>query len=466
MKKQSAARFVICLALVALFAAPALAAELKVGAASAKITPPLGIPLAGYYHARGAQGVLDDLYAKALVLDDGRTKVALVTCDLISIPRHTIEASRQAIEDKTGIPGANVMISATHTHTGPSLPRQSSKDELDGGSNDKAQAYAASLPGLIAQAVADAQAKAAPAIVSCARESEDRLAYCRRFWMKDGTVGWNPGKLNPNIIRPVSPIDPEVGVVYFETAARQPVATYVNYAMHTDTTGGEQISADYPGVLAMRLAEYRGGEMQTLFANGCCGDLNHFNVQWGDRQHGRDEAIRLGTILAASVMKAYMDLRPVEAATLRVRHEMLQLPLPPVSAEDVRQAEEIKKKGSEAKFLEQVQAYKALDVAERQGKPLEVEVQVITLGDELAWVSLPGEIFVDIGLSIKAVSPFRQTHIAELANGSVGYIPNRSAYAEGNYEVISARCGEGSGEMLVTAAARMLNEMHAEAQKP
>lgn len=466
MKNQSATRLVICLALIALFALPAVATELKVGAASAKITPPLGIPLAGYYHARGAQGVLDDLYAKALVLDDGQTKVALVTCDLISIPRHTIEASRQAIEEKTGIPGGNVMISATHTHTGPSLPRQSSKDELDGGSNDKAQAYAASLPGLIAQAVADAHAKAAPALVSCARESEDRLAYCRRFWMKDGTVGWNPGKLNPNIIRPVSPIDPEVGVVYFETAERQPLATYVNYAMHTDTTGGEQISADYPGVLAMRLAEYRGEAMQTLFANGCCGDLNHFNVQWGGRQHGRDEAIRLGTILAASVMKAYMDLRPVEAATLRVRHEMLQLPLPPVSEEDVRQAEEIKKKGSEAKFLEQVQAYKALDVAERQGKPLEVEVQVIALGDELAWVSLPGEVFVDIGLSIKAASPFRQTHIAELANGSVGYIPNRSAYAEGNYEVISARCGEGSGEMLVTAATRMLNEIHAEARKP
>ncbi len=110
--------------------------------------------------------------------------------------------------------------------------------------------------------------------------------------------------------------------------------------------------------------------------------------------------------------------------------------------------------------MELVKAYKVLDVAAREGKPLEVEVQVIALGRELAWVSLPGEIFVELGLSIKAASPFKQTHIAELANGSIGYIPNRSAYAEGNYEVVSARCEEGSGELLVAAAIRLLNQLH------
>src|SRR6476659_1328743 len=89
------------------------------------------------------------------------------------------------------------------------------------------------------------------------------------------------------------------------------------------------------------------------------------------------------------------------------------------------------------KFLDQVQAFKALDVGSRLGKPLAVEVQVISLGDDLAWVSLPGEIFVELGLSVKAGSPFRQTVIAELANGSIGYVPTRVAYAHGNYEVVS-----------------------------
>ena len=114
--------------------------------------------------------------------------------------------------------------------------------------------------------------------------------------------------------------------------------------------------------------------------------------------------------------------------------------------------------------MEKVRAFKVLDVEARRGKPQEVELQVITLGSDLAWVSLPGEIFVELGLSIKAASRFKQTHLIELANGAIGYIPNRSAYAEGNYEVESARCAEGSGEMLVTSAVKLLNELHSEAE--
>ena len=202
--------------------------------------------------------------------------------------------------------------------------------------------------------------------------------------------------------------------------------------------------------------------MMTIFANGACGNLNHINVNWGGPQKGREEATRLGTILAGSVLKAYMDLKPVADTTLRVRSQVLQLPLAPITPEDVQEAKATVEKKDKAKFMEQVKAYKVLDVEKREGKPLEVEVQVITMGDSLAWVSLPGEIFVELGLSIKAASPFAQTHIAELANGSIGYIPNRSAYAEGNYEVVSARCAEGSGEMLVQAAVKMLEELKAE----
>jgi neutral ceramidase len=105
-----------------------------------------------------------------------------------------------------------------------------------------------------------------------------------------------------------------------------------------------------------------------------------------------------------------------------------------------------------------VQAFKAIDVSERLGKPISVEVQVISLGSDVAWVSLPGEIFVELGLAIKAKSPFRTTVIAELANGSIGYIPTKRAYAQGNYEVISARCAEGSGEKLVESALRQLEK--------
>jgi hypothetical protein len=116
--------------------------------------------------------------------------------------------------------------------------------------------------------------------------------------------------------------------------------------------------------------------------------------------------------------------------------------------------------------MEMVDAFKVLDVAAREGKPHEVEVQAIALGKQVAWVSLPGEVFTELGLAIKQDSPFPTTIIAELANGLLGYIPSRRAYAQGNYEVVSARCAEGSGERLVDAAVKMLKELHAETPKP
>jgi len=95
---------------------------------------------------------------------------------------------------------------------------------------------------------------------------------------------------------------------------------------------------------------------------------------------------------------------------------------------------------------------------------LEAEVQVIALGGQLAWVGLPGEIFTELGMAIKTASPFRYTVVSELANGSIGYVPNRKAYPEGAYESESARCGPGSGEMLVDAAVRMLVDLRKESR--
>jgi hypothetical protein len=102
---------------------------------------------------------------------------------------------------------------------------------------------------------------------------------------------------------------------------------------------------------------------------------------------------------------------------------------------------------------------KILDLADRKGK-LEAEVQVIALGDKIAWVGLPGEIFVELGVAIKKASPFRQTIVVGLANGTVSYVPTRKAFSEGGYEVISARCDAGGGEMLAEAAIGLLASLH------
>jgi neutral ceramidase len=438
------------------------AGDLHVGASAVPITPPPGTPLAGYYDPREATGVLDDLYSKALVIEQDGVKVAVVVCDLLTLPRPTITAARRLIEEQTGIPGANVMIAATHQHTGPVVARESARDRLDGGASAAGLRYTESLPALIAASVKEANAKLAPARLSAATGREENLSFNRRFWMRDGTVSWNPRKQHPDIIHPAGPIDPDVGVLYFDTPQSKPVATFVNFALHPDTTGGLGISADYPGVLARLLAEIKGAEMVTVFANGACGNINHRDIKWADAQKGVAEARRIGTALAGAVAKTYPRLVPVAPAALQVRREIVKLPLAEINADDIAKAEEVMKRLGDAKttFMEKVKAFQVLDVAARRGEPLEVEVQVIALGRDAALVSLPGEIFTELGLAIKKASPFAHTMIVELANGSIGYVPNKSAYPEGNYEVVSARCAEGSGEMLMAAAIKMLHEIH------
>jgi hypothetical protein len=440
---------------------------LRAGAAAVKITPPKGAPLAGYYYNRAAEGVHDDLYAKTLVLEQEGTKVAFVVCDLISLSRPIVEQARKLVAESAGVPGENVMISATHSHTGPVLRGGSTRTAAQGGEEDIAVRYAEELPKLIAESVKLAAERLTNAALSAAFEHEDRLSFNRRFFMKDGSVAWNPGKLNTNIVRAAGPIDPDVGVLLVQTPdAKRAIATYVNFAMHPDTVGGLQISADYPYTLSRLLAEYKGPEMITVFANGACGNINHVDVKWKDPQKGPHEAARIGTILAANVFEACKKLQPVSGA-LRARSEIVKLPLPIVSEAEVEEARRIARipadaKTPQPKFLERVKAYKVLDVMGRDGKPHEVEVQVIALGDDVAWVSLPGEIFVELGLAIKKASPFQYTFIAELANGSVGYIPNREAYAQGAYEVVSSRCAEGAGELLVQSAIHQLKTLHKE----
>lgn len=435
-------------------------AELRIGTGRSKITPPAGAPMAGYYFNRAADGVHDDLYAKAIVLDDGATRAAMVACDLGSIPRAAVVKARELAAQAAGIPASHVMISATHTHTGPVVLNDASlRYRLEGEMLRIAREYAQDLPVRIAEAVAAAAKAAVPVRVSAAVGDEPSLTFNRRFHMKDGTVGWNPGKLNPNIVRPAGPIDSSVPVVLFETGNGTPLAALVNYSLHLDTVGGTHYSADYPYTLATLLERASAPGLLTLFTMGASGNLNHIDVSSGAKQKGHEEAARIGTVLAAEVLKTWKRLKPVSDTELAVRNQIVALPAAPFDGGQVewaRRTDASRDTPKPAPFLELVKAAKVLDLALRKGEPVPAEVQVIALGRELAWVGLPGEIFTELGLAIKNASPFRQTAVVSLANDSIGYVPDRKAYGQGNYEPVSARVAEGSGEMLVEAAARLL----------
>ncbi len=457
------------LLLIAAQAIPALAAGgLRAGAAMVEITPELGVPMAGYYHARGASAVHDDLYARALVIERNGITVAMVTLDLISTRRGFVEEARALVEERMGIPRAHVMISATHAHTGPVLTRIPQPAHARDEPNEAALAFMRGLPEKIAQSVANAHAALVDAEALAATGEESSIAFNRRFHMRDGSVGWNPGKLNPNILKPAGPIDPEVPFVFFQDAVRErPLGICVNYAVHLDNVGGDEISADLPYTVTELLRQAIGEDLVTLYTSGACGDLNHVDVTWKTRQKGHENAARMGTILAAEVLKTWPKLEIVDGL-LQAKSQRVKLSIPEVSATAVERAKEIVRTTNDrtrSSFMQLVNAHKTLDVAAREGEPFDVEVQVMTLGDSLAWVALPGEIFVELGLDLKMASPFGQTMVVELANDSIGYVPTSRAYRQGAYEVVSARCVRGSGEQLVEAALELLEASFAESSK-
>ncbi|MGO8733462.1 MAG: hypothetical protein ACLQVM_11780 [Terriglobia bacterium] len=442
---------------------PAWAGDLRMGRAAVNITPPLGMPMGGYYKVRLNTGTHDPLYAKAIVLEEGGVEAAIVACDLESIPRSFVDAARRIIQETTHVPPDHVMISATHTHTGPEMIHFF-LDRLEGPPAQIATDYRAALPGKIAEAVREAEADLAPTQVWAGYGRESTLCFNRRYLMKDGTIGWNPGKLNPNIVRPAGPVDPDVSVVYFNAVPSKPQATFVNYAMHLDTTGGTEYSADYPYTLGKLLGEVKDSNMLTLFAIGTAGNINHINVKSSEPQSSPREAARIGTILAGEVLKTYPRLTPVEGPLL-VSREVIKLPVQELQPGEVEKSQKIAtrliREGPEKfAFLDLVHAFKVLWVAEFQGKPINAEIQVITLGNDVAWVGLPGEVFVELGMAIKEASPFRYTIVNELSGDVIDYVPDRKAFAEGAYEVVNSLCAPGGGEALVDGATHLLIEAY------
>jgi neutral ceramidase len=443
---------------------PAWAGDLRLGRAALKITPPVGIPMGGYFYLRPSTAVHDDLYVKSLVLEKDGSKAALVACDMVGLPCDFVKAARRLIEKTTRLRGDRVMISATHSHTGPEMD-PIILEQAEGTIAQRVKEYHASLPVTIAECVKQAEANLTPARAWPGVGREDSLSFNRRFLMRDGTVRFNPGKLNPDTVRPMGPIDPEIAVVYFDSPQSSPLATYVNFALHLDTVGGTEFSADYPYTLAKLLGEAKGPEMLTVFTIGTAGNINHLDVKSSAPQKGHQEAARIGTVLAASVLKTYAQMNSPTEGPLQVYNETVKLPTPELKPDEVQKAREVVNRSRQpgpagSEFLDVVHAFKVLYVAGYQGKPIDVEVQVITLGNELAWVGLPGEIFVELGMTLKLASPFPKTIVVELAGDDINYVPNRKAFAEGAYEVETARCTPGCGEALVEAATRLLVGAH------
>lgn len=433
------------------------AQEFRAGAARVEITPPKGDP-----HYRGkSEGAHDPLFARALVLEQGKAKAGIVICDVINVSVDLTGPARKLAAKKTGIPEANIVITATHTHTGPRHHNDLKPGDV--------KTYAAQVRDRIVQALVEAQKSARPATLHAGKALQNpTVSFNRRFHLKNGMVRMNPGFRNPDILRPEGPIDPEVGILLLRDAkSGKAFASLTNFALHLDTVGGKLYSADYPLYIHEFFHSKFGNDFVSVFGTGTCGDINHFDVTRPGPQRGHKEGYQttryIGGMLADTVRRQLTKLQKVEPA-LAVRREILSLPLQTYTEKEIAWARDEKAEPlyKERAFLQRFRRYKLLSLEklhERFGDNLPCEVQVIRLGGDTALVFLPGEIFVELGISIKNASPFRNTFVIELANNNPAYVPTRRAFANGDYETVNSRLQPGSGERMVQSAVRMLYQL-------
>jgi hypothetical protein len=460
--------------------------SLRIGVAEVEITPPLGYPMAGYYHERLATGVRDPLKAKAVVLLGEETQAALVVCDLTGIAVDLSTEVRRRVAEKTEIPASNVVVSATHSHTAPDYTKNlfehlAGKGDKTKEGSDPRQAYAGKLIAGVTEAVVQAHAAARPAVVRAGSAAQETpVSFNRRFVMRDGSVQTWQSLSNPQVVRPAGPIDPQIGLLEVRAAETdQPLAVVSNFALHLDTVGGMEWSADYPFYIERAVRESRGPDVVSIFGLGCCGDINHVNP--AAKERNRTDLI--GNALGATIRYHLPQLRKVEQPKLQFRSATVSLPLRDVTEAEAKRGADLLaavRNGVKAEFFDQVTAYRniILDHLRHQpphvpptehiswgashtwqgiGASLPVEVNVITLGRDVAIVCLPGEVFVELGLAIKQGSPFPTTLVMELSQAvETAYIPTRAAYAGGSYEVTNSTLEPGGGELLVEAALRLL----------
>jgi hypothetical protein len=442
-------------------AATPAGADLRVGRAKVDLTPPVGSVMGNSYGITVVAGVSSPIHAKAVVFATAEGKAALVACDLISLHPPIVARTRALIAERTGVPPDRVILAATHCHAGPQThpllyglageePRQLS------------EAYVERLPGLIAESVRRAEADLQPARLLAGSGREESISFNRRILLRDGSVKMNPGA-GTDKVRPMGPIDPQVGVVVAESLAGEPLVTIVNFALHVAVVGGDHISADYPHALSEALAKAKGRDMLTVFTNGMSGNINHVNVFAPPGLRGEPAAARIGQVLAEAVLRTYPTLRPVDAGRLRAVSRPVRVPvLPPPDAARLAEARAtLARHGKGASFADVIRAWRDIDLATYgAGGTWPSEVQAIVLGRDLALVGYPGDSFVELGLFIKQNSPFALTLVSEQSgNGSISYVPNEKAFPEGSYEVDSARVAPGGGEVLATAASRLLTEL-------
>jgi len=438
------------------FSCPLLAAEQKggqkvvfrAGAAKADITPESGVSLDGYLMKQGpVKGVHDPLHARALVLDDGTTRLAIVICDACVIGRDVYDAAKAIVHAATGLPTNRMLMAATHTHAAIRATR------INTGPLD--DEYLDFLARQIAAAVIQAEKNLAPAQVGWGSFDKPEFVRCRRFLCQKGSVGANPfGQSGEQVksvagqtsavIEPAGPVDPQVSVVSLRHADGKPLAVLANYSVHY--CGGYKsglVSADYFGYFAQALeAKLQAGEQHPpsvgIMSNGTSGNTGALAGDGRKRPpFGWIEAS--GQILAADALRVVDGIEHGNDVTLAMQESELQLRVRRPDPERVAWAKEVlaNPSGPHPHRWTPIYAREALHLSQYP-ESVSIPLQAVRIGN-LGIAAIPCEVFVETGLAIKQHSPLGATFTIEVANGYGGYLPTPEQHGLGGYETWPAR---------------------------
>jgi len=378
-----------------------------VGVGQVDVTPEEPLPpLMGGASAMPAESVDLPLYVKAMVVSSGETKVAMVTLDLLKYPSSKSDLAAAEIAALTGIPEDNIMITASHTHSGPLYNYY-----VDSSGNDL-------LMEAIVQAVIAANDDLSPVKLGVATTEVTDISHNRRVLI-DGEAwnDWFPSVVNAGTYPPAGPVDPQLQALVAVKQDGTYKAILWNYGAHPNSNTAPAISADYPGYVQQFMNDALGYEIFTLYATGACGDVNPSN-----------NSSVIGQSIANKLVEALDNTVYIQSSSIYIDHRTIQTNgrENPVFAE-----EEIT-----AKWPEMLEAYRSSfnSTLSSASASYETNITGIRIGDEFAIVTSPGELFASIGLDIKSESPFETTMVVEQTNGALGYIPAAADFALKGYE--------------------------------
>jgi len=412
----------------------------RAGAATSNITPKIGTSINGNMKDITVKQIHDETHVRCIVLDDGQTRLAILTADLCMIYREQLDDAKQRAYTITGIPIQNMMMSATHTHSGGTACSVFQSDP------DKE--YLKFLTERIADAVIRANNNLVPARIGWDIGNEPTLVFNRRWRMNPVEIKNPFGGIDPLSSNQVNDItDPGLPVISIQTPEGHPIALLANYSLHyVGGTGPGEVSADYFGMFAERMKQLLQSDNNNyppfvaMLSNGTSGNINNVNnkgIRLSLSPYTRMQQV--ANIVAAEAYKVYQNIKYQDWISLSSVQKEITLGVRLPDKREIERAKEIVA-NAKAPIMDSREEIYARETMLLKDFPKQVPLilQAFRLGD-LAIAAAPCEIFVEIGLDIKAKSPFKPTFTTSLANGYNGYLPTPEHHKLGGYETWLAR---------------------------